>query len=103
MTNWEYCRLVWSIRQVKPTDQQALADYHILQEESAEIGPLYVAAFGTLRFLGSSQERQRITDVDTTLAQLGRAGWELVSHTRTGDNPSTDTYYLKRPIQASAG
>jgi hypothetical protein len=98
MTTWEYCRLVWSIRQVSAADQQALADYHILQEESAALGPLYVAAFGTLRFLGSGQERQPITDVDSTIAQLGRAGWELVSHTRTGDSPSTDTYYFKRPV-----
>jgi hypothetical protein len=97
MTTWEYCRLVWSIRQANPADQRALADYQILQEESAELGPLYVAAFGTLRFLGSGQERQRITDVDATIAQLGREGWELVSHTRTGDSPSTDTYYFKRP------
>lgn len=98
MTTWEYCRLVWSIRQISRSDQQAMADYQILQDESAELGNLYVAAFGTLRMLGSGQDRQRINDVDATIARLGREGWELVSHTRTGENPSTDTYYFKRAI-----
>lgn len=96
MERWEYCRLVWSIRKVEPDEKQALGDYTILQEESAEFGMFAVAAFGTLRFLGSGRERQRISDVDATIAQLGEEGWELVSHTRHGDNPSSDTYYFKR-------
>ena len=99
MAQWEYCRLVWSIRKLEKTDQQALGDYEVIQEESADMGNLLVATFGTLRFLGSGRERQRITNSDETIAQLGRDGWELVSHTLTQGNPSTDIDYFKRPVE----
>lgn len=96
---WEYCRLVWSIRKVESSESKQLGDYEIIKDESAEFGPLFVATFGTLRFLGSGRNRQRITDVDQTIAELGAAGWELVSHSRDGENPSTDTFYFKRPAE----
>lgn len=98
MAQWEYCRLIWSIRKLDQHDQQALGDYEILKDESAEMGSLLVATFGTLRFLGSGRDRQRISNADETIAQLGREGWELVSHTLTEGNPSTDIYYFKRPL-----
>jgi hypothetical protein len=82
MTRWEYCKIIEPIKTVgEPMESKLI-------------------------YLATSQEEEKVEDIDTpehALARLGENGWELVDHTQLFtviDNsvilPVMEVYHLKR-------
>lgn len=96
MPKWEYCQVVWKVSSVSDAQKREL------EEEGFEgliklEGEITVARLGYLKVLGSSDELEKIVDLENTIAQLGRDGWELVSHTQV-TAPTIQVFYFKRQL-----
>jgi hypothetical protein len=51
---------------------------------------------GLLERMGSDAPAKPIRQLDSTIAQLGRDGWELVSHVQLHDPVPVQHWYFKR-------
>jgi hypothetical protein len=100
MVQWEYCRLLWLVHEVRDETAERLrateADIAIIDEP----GPRALVASGELVFARTPEAVQPVTDLHGTLTQLGLAGWELVSHTQVVQPTPVEAFYFKRPLQA---
>ncbi len=89
MARWEYCRISWEEQPEVPVAQNV---QKWAQEEGVS-PPLRL-----LERLGSDAPAKRITKLDATIAQLGRDGWELVSHVQLHHGAFVQHWYFKRPL-----
>jgi hypothetical protein len=98
MARWEYCRLSWAAHAGAPealdsgagdTSGRASAGLDRWQQHGHP---------GLLERLGSEAPAERITRLDATIARLGRAGWELVSHVQLQEAGLVQHWYFKREL-----
>jgi hypothetical protein len=98
MTQWEYCRVEWKVSPISSDEEKRDLQEHGFKGKILEGEEVTLAAFGYLKFLGSSQEPEEITNPDHAMAQLGRDGWELVSHTEITSPTEMEVFYFKRQL-----
>ncbi len=98
MARWEYCRISWA-EHVRAPDAQAGAAGNtsgggsMVPNMGQQDGPT-----GWVEYLGRGAAAERITQLDATIARLGLAGWELVSHVQWHDRVSVQHWYFKREL-----
>ncbi len=99
MPRWEYCTLNVLTRKVSDKDRQDLEEMGLGETTFLEIrsGETWVR-IGTLIFLGSPDEAQPVPKVGVKIAELGRDGWELVSHIEVTTPTKAESYTFKRPL-----
>ncbi len=95
MTRWEYCEILWVTRSIADEEKERIATEHKHAVFKA-IDDGLLAIYGYVFFLGPPQKEEPITDRSQTIAQLGRDGWELVSHV---DRGSAEILFFKRTIE----
>ena len=98
MPEWEYCHVAWKVRQISDAQERELEEqgFEGLIETEEETT---VARLGYLNFLGCAEKPQAIVELENTIAQLGRDGWELVSHTQITSPTAVQVFYFKRQGQ----
>lgn len=92
MRKWEYCRVVWAVKQVIRIDD--LEDHWNIQPQ---IDGTYLITTGSV--VMPSNEKIPITRLLDTMNDLGDEEWEMVIHTK-GEHPEygqLDVFYFKRP------
>jgi hypothetical protein len=96
MARWEYCRLSWAAHAGAPQALdggagEASGGARAGLDHRQQHGPT-----GLLERVRSEAAAERITRLDATIARLGRAGWELVSHVQLQDAELVQHWYFKR-------
>jgi hypothetical protein len=98
MNKWEYCQIVWAVATITKDEAEKA------KEESGE-GEVVINSDGTamykLGFLTMMKENSSpspINDVLITINNLGREGWDLVSHTELHDRVTREKFIFKRQL-----
>jgi hypothetical protein len=111
MTKWEYCSVKWTEATVSKEQSEDYPDevWRKIAEADDEVG----VVSGWILYGEEPQNTQRLLP---TLQELGKDGWEMVSHTHVPvrlpvsvmvnaldklalPSGSTETFYFKRPIE----
>ncbi len=99
MARWEYCRISWAGHVGAPEAlANAVGEHSGRASEGVTLGQPR-GQLGLLEQLGSAAAAERITRLDDTIARLGRAGWELVSHVQLHDAVPMQHWYFKRELR----
>ncbi len=98
MARWEYCRISWAGHVGVPEVLAGTADEHSGRASEGVDSRPPRSQQGLLEQLGSAAAAQRITRLDDTIARLGLAGWELVSHMQVHDEVPVQHWYFKREL-----
>ena len=98
MGAWEYCRVSWIEQTVAETLRAKLDQLDIAGEVMEVGGTVRRRGAGYIEILGSEQDAERFTDLDGTLARLGPAGWEMVSHTELTTPGVARVFFFKRYV-----
>ncbi len=105
MTRWEYCEVSWSEFPLPTTEaKRVLARIHHGSEEVVTIGDEGAVLHSGLAHVYGRGEARPITKLPEAVAQLGREGWELVSHTFRDHRElgATEILYFKRQLPEPA-
>ncbi len=98
MARWEYCRISWAGHVGSPEKLAGAADENNGRaSEGVDSRPPH-SQHGLLEQLGRGAAVERITQLDDTIARLGLAGWELVSHMQVHDEVPVQHWYFKREL-----
>ncbi len=86
MTQWEYCYINWTA--VRYTDDQNEPNLKIVAH---------------LQYCNDDQPPGKLGpgQLNQTIADLGRQGWELINIAVGGIEPTTEHYWFKRPIKST--
>jgi len=95
MARWEYCRISWAGHVGAPEALAGAAGEHGGRASGVLDRRPPSGHMGLLEQLGSVAAAERITQLDDTIARLGRAGWELVSHMQLHDEVLVQHWYFK--------
>lgn len=98
MARWEYCRISWAGPAEAPEMLMGAVGAAGGQVSTVRDPGQQSAHTGRLEHLGSGASAERITRLDDTIARLGRAGWELVSHVQLHDEGAVQHWYFKREL-----
>jgi hypothetical protein len=102
VTKWEYCRIIWIVRQITPEEATRLRSSSFAGSVvTGEVTGMTMSCIGYLQTLTASGGKELvISDLAPTMAQLGLEGWELVSHGTVSVPIPADIFYFKREIAA---
>ncbi len=95
MARWEYCRISWTGHAGAPDALMGAVGAAGGQASTVLDTGQQRGHTGWLEHLGSVAAAERITRLDDTIARLGRAGWELVSHVQLHDGAPVQHWYFK--------
>jgi hypothetical protein len=99
MIKWEYCSIMWGQRPVPLSEEETKRlerEGWVVQEKEGRT----IVQIGLLRYAASSEGPQKISDLDATMADLGRKGWELINHVAVERIGGAEVLFFKRPMLA---
>ncbi len=98
MARWEYCRISWAGHAGAPDALMGAVGAAGGQASTGLDPGQQRGPTGRLEYVGRGAAAERIIRLDDTIARLGRAGWELVSHVQLHDAGAVQHWYFKREL-----
>lgn len=97
MTEWEYCHLILYTYRVAASERVDLESQGFQVTDS---GSQMIAKKGFAFFCGSADPGKPVASLNNAIAELGREGWEMVSHNHLDQGPGkrAQSFYFKRQM-----
>ena len=96
MIEWEYCHLILYTYRIATSER---ADLEGQGFQVTDSGSQLIAKKGFVFFCGNADPGQPVASLNNAIAELGREGWEMVSHSHLdqGSGKKAQSFYFKRP------